>query len=901
MRAAGKARAGLLRALMNGDVIRSAIGAGAILAALAAGLPASAEPVATHPRMWVTAADLPKLRNWAVDSNPMYKKGLALAAAQAKANADAAWNWTSGKPDLKKWQDDGSTGYVFDCTEAYAQMFAFMSLVDPNAANRKEWASHARIMLMWVINQAALGFSSNQPFRDRSFPAFNRANYWGEAFGLTVDWIYGSLSTSDKAQIRKVFMLWDDSLLTASTAGEEHPQPVGILNSKKLLGIDSSMTAYSQQLAQIQMRWAANNYDLGHLRMLALTSMAFDAADDPLVDPHKATLAVGNSLRSYFADATGAWLYQTYAMFEDAATVRQKLKLGSSPNLSLGIASAGPPVEGSLYGESLGFLGETLLAMRSAGYDDTASWGPQAGFFGSAYWDKAVDGFIHQIAPASYVPASESYLGHIWPIASYGDILRAWAEPDSTLTLAATVGIGDLRLGNNPDRVAKTRWIAKNVAQGGPSMLYDRAANVWGNSDATISILYFLLFGPGGLNPADPRPDMPTKFVGPSIGTISARTDWTTNATWFTFRCSWETINHQSGDCGQFQLFRKGKWLVKEWGNYAVTGLGYTSLYHNIMGIQNNTPTNLNSLYDETVAYGSQWNNDGNNGDAAVKLSVNDNWAYAMTDAAVLYNHPDYYTPSANADSVTGASRSIVWVAPDYVLAYDRATTNKANLFKQLNLTLTATPKVTGNTARAVIGDQAVTVQSLMPEGATISEQHFWKTSPSQEMDLRDKSGKVTETGLIAELEPSRDRLLIDATGKPKDARFLTFIQGTDKDKSAAVATAIHSTAGAKYDGAYVGDVAVLFPVTVGEAVKSFSYSVPSKVTRQLITGLVPGKKYSLAIALLDPDTPATITVAEDSSAPDAADAGGVIGFGFATSKTPTLVGSVAGFRKIGP
>ena len=49
----------------------------ALTAAFVAAAPAiQAAPVTTHPRLWITAADLPKLRGWAVDSNPMYKNGL---------------------------------------------------------------------------------------------------------------------------------------------------------------------------------------------------------------------------------------------------------------------------------------------------------------------------------------------------------------------------------------------------------------------------------------------------------------------------------------------------------------------------------------------------------------------------------------------------------------------------------------------------------------------------------------------------------------------------------------------------------------------------------------------------------------------------------------------------------
>ncbi len=423
----------------------------------------------------------------------------------------------------------------------------------------------------------------------------------------------------------------------------------------------------------MQLRWAANNFNLGHTRMMAITSMSFDAADDPLIDPKKPALALGNSVRSYYQEVSGAWLYQTYSLFEDAATVRKALGVGAAANISLGIATAGPPVESSLYGESQGFLGMTLLAMRTAGYDNTKTWGPQVGLFNSSYWDRAIDALIHSLAPVPVtLTGSNAYIGNIWPIASHGDILRAYAEPDSTLTLAATVGLADLRAGNNPVRLGKARWIARNVPEGGgaASFFYQRASNVWGNADASIAILYYLLFGPSVTTEPDPRPNMATKFASPASGIIYARTNWSANATWFTARCGWESINHQSGDCGQFELHRKGTWLTKEWGNYANDGLGYTSLYHNVMGIQNKKIGDVSSLYAQTYAYGSQWNNGGGDGDPSVLLSVNDNWAYSLTDATVLYNHPNFYTPVNSRPTATPFSRPILTPLVHGIWAY---------------------------------------------------------------------------------------------------------------------------------------------------------------------------------------------------------------------------------------
>ena len=49
----------------------------AVSPAIEAGLDPSA-PLPGHPRLWVRAEDLPRLRSWAVDSNPLYRNGLAV-------------------------------------------------------------------------------------------------------------------------------------------------------------------------------------------------------------------------------------------------------------------------------------------------------------------------------------------------------------------------------------------------------------------------------------------------------------------------------------------------------------------------------------------------------------------------------------------------------------------------------------------------------------------------------------------------------------------------------------------------------------------------------------------------------------------------------------------------------
>ncbi len=67
-----------------------------------AAAPTGNQAAGAHPRLWLTAEDLPRLRSWASESNPLYRDGLALLAERAKQEMD------EGRvPD----QDCGNVGY----------------------------------------------------------------------------------------------------------------------------------------------------------------------------------------------------------------------------------------------------------------------------------------------------------------------------------------------------------------------------------------------------------------------------------------------------------------------------------------------------------------------------------------------------------------------------------------------------------------------------------------------------------------------------------------------------------------------------------------------------------------------------------------------------------------------
>ncbi|AUX42905.1 hypothetical protein SOCE26_043430 [Sorangium cellulosum] len=784
---------------------------------------AGAAPVAGHPRLWLTPDHLPRLRSWAADgNNRMYKDALLPALQRAIATYESRF-FPNGRPN-PTWPDGGTNAYVQYPTEAYAEFFAFMSLIDPVVAARPAHAVRARNLLMYAIEEAGKGRAENKPFRGPGFATGDRSRWWGEGFPLTLDWIYNTtdgqgrpvLSAADKEKIRKVFLRWTDENLHAATAGNEHPQPIGVVNDPVLVRDPD------------RLRWAANNFYLGHLRQVTLMSLSMDEADDRPLDPRSPPEALGNTLRSYRANATGAWLYQAYALFE-AAEVAAK-RLGAPPD-GLGAASGGLPVEGLLYGGGIASLHQALLALHTAGYATPALSGPQIGLLRSGYWDRFTDGILHSLAPAPVTMASRPDLGPVYEVANYGDTMRAWFEPRFVDTFGS-LGVYDYLTGNAA-RLQKSRWIVANAIEGGAPALYTRTSRVWASPVPSRAILSFMLFDPAAPPPPDPRPAMPTVFFERATGrgSVLARTDWAKDARWFTWRCGWVTINHQIGDCNQIGLYRKGEWLTKEHTSYSNNLIGATTDYHNTLSLQNDKPSRVRWYETEIVARGGQWREGRAAGDPTTRMSSGAGYVFAEGDATALYNtRPNAWTPADIASDIVHASRSAVWIMPDHVVVYDRAASRTAGRFKRFNLMTTAAPKIAGRTASvATPRGQALFVQSLLPRSAVL------KATPAEDVEK------------AAEMEQTTHRLVVEDPAGPADVRFLHVLQGADGGARMDAAVYIESDQGAAFEGALVAGTAVLFRAAPQAHAGPLAYQVPGVARSHVITGLTPKAGYDVA------------------------------------------------------
>jgi hypothetical protein len=742
-----------------------------------------AQSDALHPHLWITVQDIPRLRAWASESNPLYSDGLDLLASHARAWMDEG---------IIPAQDTGSYAYEEYPTESYALLFAFMSLIDPDEAARQDYAERSRRLLMHVMDQAVLGAADGQPFRHAEFATSDRSRWYGVSFPLIVDWIYPVLSSQDKATIRTVFLRWCEENLYAYTTNNNHPEPIGVVNDPILTSNRSLV------------RWAGNNYYAAHMRNMGMMALAFDAADDP-----------DGTLRAYLENATGAWLYVIDHLFRTEA-------------------QGGFGTEGFEYSpQSLGYAAQFMFALQTSGANDTARWGQQVSFEANPFWNDAIAAFVHSMSP---VTAQSADAGEVYLPAWYGSGQNYWL-PDY-IELFGSLGAYDVFSGANPARLEALRWLQTYTPPGGASGLVERVED----ADAIHkAVLYFLMFEPNSPAPADPRPSYGTAWYAPGMRRLLARTDWSEDAAWFTYNLSWDEVDHQSGNGNAIEFYRGGEWLTK-------IRVGYDFDYHtsdnfNTLTVQNTLP-DRDDFRLMIGQRGSQWLLSAGDPPPPI-LSISEAYVYAFGDSTALYN-----SAYEGVMAVEHVSRSAIWLKPDVIVVYDRAITRAENPVSRFWLNFPADALVTGRTVRMTTErGQTLTVETLLPAAPQIV------VAP-----LADEVSSAPASN-----EMMRYRLMVEAAAP--EVRFLHVLQGTNADVTPLISTLMESSGGTAYQGALMGDTAVLFPVDALATFEGLEFSTTAATS--YITGLTPNAGYDVTV------NGSTIRIAAGTQR--SADVGGVL------------------------
>ena len=628
---------------------------------------AGAQPLTTHPRIWIRQADLPRLRSWAVSSNPLYQDGIRVVANTFKTKQDDGSLLAN---------DHGTTyGYTQYPIEWAAQVFAFMSLVENDPAVRADYASRSRTLLMYMMNKAVLGpIPGDGDFRGRVFSTDMRSLFYGDAFPTTIDWIYPSLTAQDKATIRTVFLRWINENLTATTTGMDHPEPVWVINSTQLLSDIK------------RVKTSANNFYNAHMNQIGLMALALDAGDDVgAPDSH------GKGVRDYLDNAIGAWLYVHHHMMET-------------------LEKGGIPPEGMAYGPTgLGRAAEFMLALYTSGNADPNVRGQQVRL-DTPFFDDVLAAYLHATSPKKViVHPDEAYKGTVHFVADHGDTYKLYYQ--GMTTLLGTMGV-HAQLSGNTTRLNAIRWMETHMPAGGAAKLVERARDMNYVRDC---LLTFLLFDPAGATPSDPRPSLPLSWYAQGPGKILARTSWTDTASWFTYTLPWLGIDHQFGAANMFEYYRKGEWLTKQWAGYGMIVAG--SDYKNTLALENSPLSNTSiDFWNSNYAHRSQFLY-GPGGDPTLRAySLQTDYVYAHGDATNSYNNP-----AASANDIREATRAILWVKPDTIFVYDRAESTTAGREKRFMLMLPSAPTFNGPRTTVTTATQQLVVDTLLPANPLIT------------------------------------------------------------------------------------------------------------------------------------------------------------------------------------
>jgi hypothetical protein len=847
------------------------------------------EPLTTHPRLWITAADLPQLRQWAVNGNPVYANGLrqlALSSAQAMDLGDI--------PN----DDNGGSTWSPVNTEEYAALFALMSLIDNDATARAQWAQRGRTLLMHVIDRVDTCMRASPPtqqgnFCALSFSVSDRSRWTGAAFPLAADWLQGAtnasgqpvLSAQDKAKLRRVFLIWSRLSLEAYPNPYNNPPefslPVGTIGEPLL--------RLTTDLRRHRLRFAGNNYFAGHMRNIGLRAIAIDADDDvPDAQTPASYLrlnangqavvvpldAAAGALRNLRRDVLQGWLFvQDHLLRNDSR--------------------GGLPQEGMEYAPtSIGIPAQFLYGLETAGYADLAGqaqWGTQVGGLATNPFYRAIAyGLVHSQSPRTVA----SGFGTVYKPAWYGDGEHYYQN--DPIDILGPVGLHAMRVGDT-ETANLVRWVQRHMPPDGAAGFVSRTRANGSSGDVISSVMYFLLFDPAAAgsaaNAPDPRPQLALAFWSEGMGRLLSRTSWDADARWFNYRLSYNAVDHQHGDGNLFEFYRNGEWLTKATIGYGNDG-GATD-YKNGVTVQNvlGASVDPNGYLGNRLRRGAQMPQNRSASDPQViARSETPRYSYVSGDSTNLYNayyEPGDSTPAAQrALDVQHVSRDLLWLKPDHIVVYDRvrsATAQRAKRF-WLNLPdqLPALPQINGNRVVSITpGGQRLHIASLLPVAKTLAIVTD-DTIMSPDVNgwaLGDEDSFIQERSITGGTQKFATRLRVEADGAPLQTRFLHALQGTTgttaPDATAAAASetlANCATPAGAFDGAIVGTNSVWFARDLAPLYACFALRTPAGVAQYLVSGLAPFANFQVTRAVTGD---ALVTVRPGG--PWLADAGGVL------------------------
>ena len=311
---------------------------------------------------------------------------------------------------------------------------------------------------------------------------------------------------------------------------------------------------------------------------------------------------------------------------------------------------------------------------------------------------------IHATAPYTFPLDSADYAMHFtWPSRAYFDDRDTNHSSGNSVNPPGTVPVdlfeqvlGDLIYWNSPKVAVFNQYLtAVNSATNGFS-----PADAW---------LLFL-----GTDPSTPKAalsTLPLSYFAPGMNAVSARSDWTTAASWMSFRAGPYVNNPAQGeeyfDQGSLALVHGGKpmlvnaggWMVHEPNGTADEANVYNDNFgtfngtiylsnrqlYNVFYVRNMSGSRVLDRYGQ-AAYTTE--------DNQVRTQVSayedgTNYVY------VLATHlEDMYRPFSAGPGVSAWSREIVYLRPNRFVVYDRTTEGSSSYDQFLAWHFPAAPAV---------------------------------------------------------------------------------------------------------------------------------------------------------------------------------------------------------------
>jgi hypothetical protein len=470
---------------------------------------------------------------------------------------------------------------------------------------------------------------------------------------------------------------------------------------------------------------------------------------------------------------------------------------------------------------------------------------------------------IHAAAAYTYPVDAADYLMHFtWPSRSYiddRDTNHANGIPTPPVGTADvgmfTQVLGNLRYWNAQHADVFQQYTNEvNAATSG-----DGGSEPWEQ---------FLFWDPNGTTA--PLSTLPLSYFATGLNAVAARSDWTTSASWMSFRAAPYIDNPGAGeegfDQGSIALVRGSTPLLVNgtgqivhepngsddenriytdlYGNFDATPTMYTGnrQIYSVFFVRSLSGTTVNSRYGQ-AAYTAEDDN------AQTHVAAfEDGSSYVLALATKL---EDMYRPdSAGHPQVASWSREIIYLRPNRFLVYDRTTAGNA------------TGGSTADDQFLAFDFAADPIAGIAPPGESLYNVTYNGTYAGAMTNVLPLESTVSIVGLY----PPNDgdsgsspvkvyQAQVRAPSPAAVQQWLTAFDTSTTSAAVAMASAITVTSGnavGSVFGTTNGNQAVLFnSAAAGSTITgAITYTVPKGATTHFITELPPNSGYSVTVAV---------------------------------------------------